>query len=49
MDPEMASSPVAYPDAETLARGEAFGALSVEAQQLMSSLWTDIYSEASVG
>ena len=49
MDPEMASSPVAYPDAETLARGEAFGALSVEAQQLMSSLWTDIYSEASLG
>ena len=49
MDPEMASSPVAYPDAETLARGEAFGALSTEAQQLMSSLWTDIYSEASLG
>ena len=24
-------------------------ALSVEAQQLMSSLWTDIYSEASLG
>ena len=24
-------------------------ALSTEAQQLMSSLWTDIYSEASVG
>ena len=49
MDPEMASSPVAYPDEATLARGEAFGALSTEAQQLMSSLWTDIYSEASLG
>ena len=46
MDPEMASSPVAYPDEATLARGEAFGALSTEAQQLMSSLWTDIYGEA---
>ena len=49
MDPEMASSPVAYPDEATLARGEAFGALSTEAQQLMSSLWTDIYSEANLG
>ena len=49
MDPEMASSPVAYPDEATLARGEAFGALSTEAQHLMSSLWTDIYSEASLG
>lgn len=47
MDPEMASSPVAYPDESILARGEAFGALSTEAQQLMSSLWTDIYSEAN--
>ena len=31
MDPEMANSPVAYPDEATLARGEAFGALSEDA------------------
>ena len=44
MDPEMANSPVAYPDAETLSRGEAFGALSDDAQRLMENLWLDIYS-----
>ncbi len=41
MDPEMANDPVAYPDAETLKRGEAFGMLSVEAQQLMDKLWLE--------
>ena len=39
--------PIAYPDEETLARGEAFGALSVEATQLMDSLWNDIRGDAA--
>lgn len=47
MDQEMANSPIAYPDEETLARGEAFGALSVEATQLMDSLWNDIRGDAA--
>ena len=47
MDHEMANSPIAYPDEETLARGEAFGALSVEATQLMDSLWNDIRGDAA--
>ena len=44
MDPEMANSPIAYPDEETLARGEAFGALSTEATQLMEELWLEVRS-----
>ena len=44
MDPEMANSPVAYPDEATLARGEAFGALSEDAQRLMENLWLEVYS-----
>ena len=42
MDPEMANNPVAYPDEETLARGEAFVALSDEAQQLMDNLFNEV-------
>lgn len=42
MDPEMASNPVAYPDNETLARGEAFVALSDDAQQLMDNLFNEV-------
>lgn len=36
--------PVAYPDEATLARGEAFGALSEDAQRLMENLWLEVYS-----
>lgn len=42
MDPEMANNPVAYPDAATLDRGEAFVALSDEAQQLMDNLFNEV-------
>lgn len=42
MDPEMANNPVAYPDADTLARGEAFVALSDDAQQLMDNLFNEV-------
>ena len=42
MDPEMAASEIAYPDAETLERGEAFGALSDEAQKLMDNLFDEV-------
>ena len=42
MDPEMANNPVAYPDEATLARGEAFVALSDDAQQLMDNLFNEV-------
>lgn len=42
MDEEMASDPIAYPDEKTLARGEVFGMLSPEANQLMDSLWLEV-------
>ena len=42
MDPEMANNPVAYPDDATLERGEAFVALSDEAQQLMDNLFNEV-------
>ena len=42
MDPEMANNPVAYPDEETLARDEAFVALSDEGQQLMDKLFNEV-------
>ena len=42
MDPEMSSSDIAYPSAETLARSEAFLYLPTESNQLMDSLWLDV-------
>ena len=42
MDPEVASSPISYPDEETLARSESFSALTTEATQLMDSLWLSV-------
>ena len=42
MDPEMANNPVAYPDSDTLARGEAFVALSDEATALMDNLFNEV-------
>ena len=42
MDPEVSSSEIAYPSAETLARSEAFLYLPTEANQLMDSLWLDV-------
>ncbi len=42
MDPEMANNPVAYPDEETLARGESFIALSDEGTRLMEDLFNEV-------
>ena len=47
MDPETVSSPVAYPDAETLSRGASFRALSIDANQRMDALWLDVKSTGS--
>ena len=42
MDPEVASDPIAYPDEETLARGQSFSALSIEGTQEMNRLWLEV-------
>ena len=42
LDEEITSSPVAYPDEETLARSESFGALGIEATQAMNDLWLSV-------
>ena len=47
MDEEVTSSPVAYPDDETLARSEAFAELSVEATQSMNDLWLSVKTSGS--
>lgn len=39
LDSELVASPVAYPDDETLARSESFGALPLDTTQLMNELW----------
>ena len=41
MDPETVGNPIAYPDGETLARGEAFIYLPAETNQLMDALWLE--------
>ena len=47
MDPEVTSSPVAYPGDETLARTESFGALSTQATQMMNDLWLNVKTTGS--
>ena len=42
MDPELAVSPVAYPDDETLARSEAFNSLPIDVTQTMNDLWLTV-------
>ena len=42
MDPEIASDPIAYPDAETLTRGQSFSSLSLEGTQEMNRLWLQV-------
>ena len=42
MDEEAIANPVAYPDAETLARGEAFLSLDQQTNQLMDKLWLSV-------
>ncbi|MBR7081296.1 MAG: ABC transporter substrate-binding protein [Oscillospiraceae bacterium] len=48
MDPEVTESDIAYPDEETLSRGEAFINLSTEANQLMDSLWLEVKTEGGI-
>ncbi len=42
LDPELASSPIAYPDDETLANTEAYIALPNTTTKLIDELWTSI-------
>ena len=42
MDEDVISSPVPYPDDETLARSESFSALPVQATQTMNDLWLSV-------
>lgn len=43
----MTSSPVSYPDDETLARSESFAELGVEATQVMNDLWLSVKTSTS--
>ncbi len=47
MSEEIASSDIAYPSAETLARAESFLFLGSETNQLMDSLWLDVKTGGS--
>lgn len=42
---DVTSSPVAYPNDETLARSESFAALSIEATQTMNDLWLSVKTD----
>lgn len=42
MDPEVANSPVAYPDEATKALGSTFNSLSLEGTQYMNALWLTV-------
>ena len=48
MDPAVTGSEIAYPDANTLARGRSFLYLPAEANQLMDSLWLGVKTEGGV-
>lgn len=48
MDPEVTDSEVAYPDEETLARGQSFLPLSDEATQQLDSLWLDVKTSGNI-
>ncbi len=47
LDESVTSSPVAYPDDETLERSESFSALSPEATQEMNALWLTVKTSNS--
>ena len=49
LDPDTAASDIAYPDDDTLARGQAFINLSQETSQLMDSLWLSVKTAGGVG
>jgi len=48
MDPETAESDIAYPDQETLARGQSFLSLSQQTSQEMDSLWLTVKTQGGV-
>jgi len=48
MDPDMATSEVSYPSAETLERGERFLALSDLATQQMDALWLEVKIDGDI-
>lgn len=45
MDPEVANSKIAYPDAETLSRGSSFMNLSADTTQNMENLWLEVKTD----
>ena len=45
MDPYMAESDIAYPDADTLARAESFINPAAETSQLMDALWLEVKTD----
>ena len=47
MDPEVTSSPVAYPDEQTLSASESFSSLPIEATQTMNDLWLNVKTTGS--
>ena len=47
MDPEVTSSPVAYPDEQTLSASESFSSLPIEATQTMNDLWLGVKTTGS--
>lgn len=47
MDPEVANSPIAYPDEETLSRATSYTYLPAESNQLMDSLWLEVKTGGS--
>ena len=47
MDEEMSANEIAYPPAELLSKGEAYSALSTEANQLMNDLWLSVKTNDS--
>jgi spermidine/putrescine transport system substrate-binding protein len=49
MDETVSGSPIAYPDEETLSRGQSFLSLSAQGNQQMDSLWLDVKTGAGDG
>ena len=47
MDEEVITSPVSYPDDETISRSESFAELSVSATQTMNDLWLSVKTDGA--
>ena len=48
MDPDISASDIAYPTEETLANGQSFLNLSVEANHEMDALWLQVKTQGGV-